>query len=231
MSKLDLKRIASPKSWNISRKESKYVVRPSPGSASIENGLPIGVILRDFLNLASNLREAKYIINNQEILINKSKSKDVHQIVNLMDIIEIPLIKKLFRVLMNRKGKLIVFEVPASENCALILKIIGVSLLKKGLIQLNLFGGQNLIVKNNKSKPGDTIIFDLVKKQIIDQFKLSEKSFVYLIGGKHVGESGIIEKIVENQLIFKNNNGERLETSKKYAYILGKDKSSIKLLD
>ena len=102
-------------------------------------------------------------------------------------------------------------------------------MLKKGKIQLNLDGGKNILVQKGKFNPGDSIILDLSKNKIKEQFKFEKGAFILLIGGKHVGDKGNITEINHKKITFKTKEGELLETSKKYAYILGKEKSAIKL--
>ena len=63
-----LKRIASPKTWAIARQGATFVVRPNPGAHSLAMGLPLSLILRDLLQLASTMSEAKKILHRREVL-------------------------------------------------------------------------------------------------------------------------------------------------------------------
>lgn len=231
MTKNHLKRIASPKSWEIKKKENKFIIRPFAGTSSFRKGIAIGVILRDYLKYARNAKEAKYILNNKEILINESKRRDIHDTAGLMDLIRIPSMNKAFRILLTKKGKLELLELKEGENKLGIFKILNKNLLKKGKVQLNLSGNGNIIVKDNKYKPGDSITIDLSTKKIKEHFKLEKSSLIYLIDGKHVAESGIIERIHDTQLIFKTKDNRSLETSKDYAFVIGKEKSAITLFE
>lgn len=229
MTKLGLKRIASPKTWNIKKKEFKFSLKPFPGSFSYAFGLPLGILLRDYINCANNLREAKYIVNNHDVLINKKKKTDIHHIAGLMDVVEIPLLNQFFRILINKKGKLYLVKITKEDSEQTLTKIKNIHFLKKGKIQLNLDGGKNILIQKNKFKPGDSIILDLSKNKIKEHFKFEIGAFILLIGGKHVGDTGNLTEIDHKKIIFKTETGKILETSKKYVYILGKQKSSIKL--
>ncbi len=231
MTKNHLKRIPSPKSWEIMKKENKFIIRPFAGSASFKKGFALGTLLRDYLKYAKSAKEAKYILNNKDILINKIKRTDIHDTIGLMDVLEIPSMNKYFRVLLTKKGKLELLELKEIEKNLGIFKILNKTIIKKGKIQLNLSGSKNVLVKDKKYKPGDSIIIDLSTQKIKDHFKLEESSTVYLTGGKHVAESGTIEKIDGNQLIFKTKGNESLETSKNHAFIIGKEKSAISLFE
>ena len=68
-------------------------------------------------------------------------------------------------------------------------------------------------------------------KKITKHLKLDKKSAIFLTGGKHTGEIGNVENIVENKIIYKNPEGELIETSKKYAFVVGDNKPSITILE
>jgi len=59
--------------------------------------------------------------------------------------------------------------------------------------------------------------------------KLEKGSTIFLIGGKHLGETGTIEDITGNKIIYKIKSNEVFETLKKYAFVIGIDKPIIKL--
>ena len=62
---MHLKRQKVPKSWPITRKGTKYLVRPN---SDIHSGIPILIILRDMLKIAQNRREVKRAIHEKNIL-------------------------------------------------------------------------------------------------------------------------------------------------------------------
>ena len=99
-----LKRIASPRTWLINRKQNKFTVRPKPGAHSLEQGLALGIVVRDLLKLASTMMEVKKLLNDQEILVDGKRRKDYRFITGLFDVITIPVLKKSFRVLLDAKG-------------------------------------------------------------------------------------------------------------------------------
>ena len=63
MSSGHLKRLVAPRSWNIARKERTWTTKPMPGKHSLEGALPISTILRDYLKVCDNNREAKIILH------------------------------------------------------------------------------------------------------------------------------------------------------------------------
>src|SRR3989344_3482821 len=134
-----LKRISMPRSWQIEKKEHKFVTRPLPGQ-SFDLGMPLNVVLRDVLKLAYTNREVKKILNSKEILVNGVRIKEPRFIVGFMDTISIEEIKKHYRILLNHRGKVILQEIKKDESSVKICKIINKKKIKDR-IQLNLFDG------------------------------------------------------------------------------------------
>ena len=105
-SRKHLKRYKAPKSWPIHPKEDTWTVKPSAGSHSINDSIPLTLVIRDVLKLADNSREAKRIINSGNVLVDGRVVKDYKFPVGFMDIIEIPKTGESYRVLLDRKGRL-----------------------------------------------------------------------------------------------------------------------------
>ena len=49
MSRSHIKRLVMPRSWPLPRKSSIWVQKPNPGGHSIENCMPMALVLRDVL--------------------------------------------------------------------------------------------------------------------------------------------------------------------------------------
>ena len=56
-------------------------------------------------------------------------------------------------------------------------------------------------------------------------------SLVFLTGGKHIGETGKVQDIASSRIIYKTEKGDVVETLKKYAFPVGKDKPLIKITE
>ena len=50
-----------------------------------------------------------------------------------------------------------------------------------------------------------------------------------MIGGKHIGQTGKVQDIIGNRILYKTEKGDVIETLKEYAFPIGKDKPLIKL--
>lgn len=227
MSKKHLKRLNTPKTWNIKRKGIKYIKRPNPGAHSFNYGMPLSVFLRDMLKLAKTNREVKNILNNQDVLIDGLKKKEVKFIVGFMDTISIPYIKEYFRILLDKKGKLNFIKINEKESKLKICKVKG-KISNKNKLQINLSDGRNILVDKTDCKVGDSLLIEVPKQNIKEILKLERGAYVFLIGGKHSGSTATIEEIKDN--IMKCRRKETVfETSKKYAYVIGKEKPVIEL--
>ena len=104
--KKHLSRVAVPKTWPINRRYRKWVTRPKPGMHGIKLGMPLSVIFKEILGYAKTTKEAKNILNNQDVLVDGKRRKDTRFIAGLMDIISMPKIKENFRILLIKRGKI-----------------------------------------------------------------------------------------------------------------------------
>ena len=70
-----LKRINTPRTWQILRKANKFITRPSSGAHPHDLCLPMNVILKK-LNFAKTTKEAKIILDKKEVLKDGKKVKN-----------------------------------------------------------------------------------------------------------------------------------------------------------
>ena len=229
MVKRHLKRLVAPRSWKIKRKGITFVTRPKPGMHSKKNSTSINIVLRDMLGYTKTTRDIKMVIADKGILVDKKQIKDHRFSVGVMDIIEMPKINKCFRILLNKNGDLYPVEIKGDETKIKLCKIVGKTVIKKGKIQLNFNDGRNVIIDKNNYRTGDTLVVQLPEQKIKEHLKLEKDAFVYLSGGKYKGESGIIEEIKNSKIKVKSKHGESFQTSKKFAFVVGKEKSIITL--
>jgi len=220
-----LKRIASPRTWLIERKALVFVTRPKPGAHSLEYGLPLGMIIRDALKLSSTMSEVKKLLNNNEVLIDGKRRKDHRFIVGLFDVITIPSIKKYCRIVLDKKGRVIVTEIPEKESNIKPCKIVNKTVLPKGKIQFNLHDGKNIIV-DQKAKVGDSLILELPSLKIQKVIPLKPGVSVFLIGGRLSGNLGVLKEIKDNEATYVADSKE-IETAKRYLFAVGEKKPEI----
>lgn len=228
MAKYHLKRLASPKTWNVERKGIKFITKPSPGPHNIEKGIPLSVLLKEVLGYAGTTREVKKIIHASEIRIDGKARKDFRFPVGVFDTLEFAGTNEFFRILLNKNGRIGIIKISKEDAGLKPCKIVGKTLVS-GKLQLNLFDGKNIVVDKDGYKVGDTVLLSLPEQKIARHFKLEKKSSIFLTGGKHIGETGKVEDTSAKKIIYKNKDDELVETLKDYAFVVGSDKPSISL--
>lgn len=226
MVKRHIKRLVAPKSWPISRKGSKFVTRPNPGAHPLERAMSINLLTKELLNYAKKTREVKKILNAGNILVDNTARKDYAFAVGLMDVISIPETDEFFRLVLNKKGKLVLQPLKKEESNIKPCKIIGKTILKKKKIQLNLFDGKNIITEEDNYKVGDTVLYDLRDKKIKGLLKFERGALIYLYDGKYVGTIATLQDIKAfygsqpSIIKLKPKDGNEFETLKEYAFVI-----------
>lgn len=217
-----LKRIASPRTWVINRKEGKFIVRPKPGAHSLENGLPLGVILREKLGFASTMGEVKKILNNKTVLVDGKRRKDHRYIAGLFDVVSVPEVSKYYRITFDQKGRLVVLKITEEESNYKLSKVVSKTSLRGKKIQLNLHDSKN-IISDQKVKVGDTLMLRLPDLEIKKVLPLKEGATVFLTKGKHAGSMGILKEIKGEEVIYSVDQVD-VETAKNYLFVVEKSK-------
>lgn len=209
-----LKRLAAPKTWNISRKEKKFIINTSPGPHRKAQSIPLLVLLRDILGVVKSAKESKKILQNGLILVNRKKIKKNDFPVGLMDIIELPLTKKMYKILINKKGRLYAHEIESTKER--LCRVEGKTIISKGKAQLNLYDGENLVIDKDEYKIGDVIKLGLDDKKVKGNIVLSNGISAFIIGGSHVGEiatiKGIDKSITPAEIILEDENKNEIRT-------------------
>ncbi len=216
-----LVRINAPRTWKIPRKTFVFITKPR-GSHKTSMGLPLLTILRDILQYVKTSAEAKKVVQNEEILVDGKRVKDTKRIIGLFDILSIQKLKENYRIYINKKGKIALQK--TSDNIKPC-KIIGKTLVN-GKVQLNLYDGSNFFA-DNSYKVGDTVVLETLSKKILHHFKLEKGSVVYIMGGNHLGDFGIVESVSGSNILCRNNEGQVFVMPKYYAFVIGKDKAVI----
>ncbi len=234
MVKRHMLRISAPRTWAIKRKEINWVTRPNSGPHKLSNCVPLGLVLKEMLQHAGTSREAKKILQDKNILVNKKIAKSLKEQVGFMDVLEIPKLKEQYRLIFSTRGKLILKPIKATETGIRVCKILGKRTLKNKKTQLNLDNGTNLLVEKDKHTLGDSMILTLPDNKIKEDLKLEKGATVYLTGGKKIGTIGKIESItqgtgIQKGMITVKSKQETFETRKAYAFVIGKDKPAIEI--
>lgn len=229
-----LKRLAAPKSWRIKRKEKKFVVKAAPGPHKMEEALPLLLAVRDVLGYAKTSREAKKIINEGKIIVDKKIRRDYKFPVGLMDVIEIPTTNERWIILLDRKGKLTLKNVSENSSRYKLCRIMNKTVVKGGSIQLNLHDGRNVLIEKEKDeyRAKDVLLLDLKKNEIKKHLHFKEDSLALITGGKHKSSIGRIEEIKktrspEPSIVVLSKDDEKFQTIEDYVFVIGEKKAAI----
>jgi small subunit ribosomal protein S4e len=224
-----LKRNSMPTSWPVQRKTITFIGRPKSGSHKRDYVVSALILLRDVLKYTHTTKEAKYVVNEQEFLVNGRKITDVKSPVGLFDIVEIPAMKEKFVVLLNEVGRV---KLVASKDQVVTLKVSNKTKAKAGKLQLNFMNGYNVLVDEKTFKSvsvNDSVEYDFTKKSIVKSLPLKEGSSVYVFDGKYQGSLGVVKSFVNYNGITRDIveieiNGTVQKTVKDYCYVVADTK-------
>ena len=228
-----LKRLNAPRVLQLHRKEKKWTIRSSPGPHELEKSIPLGMIIRDHLSLTDGLKETRKIITNGEVLVDGVIRKDYKFPCGLMDVISITKMKKDYRVLYNRRGKITLEEIKPTEANWKLCRIENKHILKGKKVQLSLHDGRNQLVKKDEYKTGDVLKLSFKDNKIEDVFKFEKGTVSMIIGGSHIGEIANIEgtETIESSKpnLAKMKGSTEFTTLQNYVFPIGKNKPIIQV--
>ena len=228
-----LKRLAAPRAVRLHRKEKTWTIKSSPGPHPLEKSIPLGLIIRDYLGLCDTYREVKRVIASGDILVDGAKRKNHKFPCGLMDIISIPKLKKDYRILFDKNGKLTLVPISGKDVEWKLCRIENKTIVKGNRIQLNLHDGRNILVKKDEYKTGDVLKISFKDNKISDVFKYEKGTISMIIGGSHIGEMANIQDIqivpsaTPNLAKMKGNT--EFSTLTHYIFPIGKTKPIISL--
>jgi small subunit ribosomal protein S4e len=239
-----LKRKPAPRFWPIHRKESVWIVRPSPGPHSLEKCLPLALVLRDILGVAETRKEAKKIISQGKVYVDEKVRRKDDFPVGLMDVISMPDLNKFYRILPSHKG-LLLNPIGKEEASFKLFKVNGRTIVKNGASQVALHDGSNMLAKleDPKSPPEvvyetfDTLKLGLPEKEVLDQLKTKKGNIAIITGGKNIGKHGKIVEIEKTKakkrrnalVVIEDEKGNRYQTILDFVFSIGGTKSLISL--
>lgn len=228
------KRIASPRNWVLQRKTHKFAYRADPGPHRREKCIPLGLLLREVLNLTETARETKIILNKHLITIDGRIVTNPKFPVGLMDVVHIENLNKSYRILPHFLHAIKPFEMKKSAVKTKSCQIMNKKTIKGGYTQLNLHDGRNIRLPKEegieqKYSTKDTIIIELPSQKIIDHFPFKEGMYAIIIDGKNVSKHGKIKEFqwrfgpLASTVTIVSSEGEEVQTTPEYIFVIGKD--------
>ena len=229
-----LSRLASPKTWELRRKTTKWIAKPMPGPHSLNGSFTLSFLLREMLEYAKTGKEISTVLHDNNILVDGVVRKDKKFPVGLMDVVEVAKLDEHYRVVYNRSGRFSLIPISKDESGIKLLKVVRKTMIKGGKLQVTLHDGKNILVDKFSGNVGDSILFDLKKKHIDKILNLDKGSLVYLSSGSHVGRFGKVKGVIKAKDLQKPKvivdiDGTEYITLAEYAFVVGKDKSEINL--
>jgi small subunit ribosomal protein S4e len=192
-----LKRQLAPAFWEVPRKGYRFALKPIPATHPIARCYPLGILLRDIFNIAPTMREVEKVVKQGNVLIDGVKRYDVHFPVGLMDVIEIPLLKKAYRLVPKDGVELRPIEISDDEKGLKLCKIIRKQKVKGDRIQYTLHDGRNILQSNNNFNTHDTLLIKVPGQEVIDAVRLQNNTLALVTGGANVGMLGSILEVKE----------------------------------
>jgi len=228
-----LKRYAMPKTLKLPIKEAAWVTKSDPGPHSADRAIPLRVLVRDYLGLARNAKEADRVVAMGEVVVDGRIRKNPKFPVGLMDVIHIPKLGKYYRILVDSHGRLDLVEIGVEEAKYKLCQVIGKQVVRGGKIQLNLHDGRNVVGDFREVKRRDVVQLSLEDGSVLKHLKLAEGNLGLIVRGKN---PGIVGKIVgirksgKHTTVILESDGARVEAPSEYAFVVGEDSPLITLL-
>ncbi|MBI2172675.1 MAG: 30S ribosomal protein S4e [Candidatus Aenigmarchaeota archaeon] len=224
-----LKRLKAPSFWPVERKNRKYIVPPVPGAHSVQNSMPLGVVLRDVLKCAKTMKEARYILNRGLVSIDGARKKDKNFGAGVMDVLKVG--DDSYRIIPGKAGFRFQ-KVSGGEATFKLMRVRNKKTLRKGRTQINFHDGRNMIVSKDEFRTGDVVVFDFQKKEIKQKIKFEEGSTIVVMKGRSRGAVGKIDGIKTtkgskpNEVTVSIGSGS-IVLPKDYVFVIGPDKPVI----
>ncbi|MDG6900988.1 MAG: hypothetical protein JRM80_03405 [Nitrososphaerota archaeon] len=189
-----LKRIAAPRSWDISRKGDRFVFKPLPGPHSTSASYPLGVVIRDLAGMTGTSKEVKIATKTGKVVVDGRVRHSPSFPVGLFDVVGIASEGVSFRLVPSAKGFLLSKVNPAEAGKKLC-SIKSKSKTKGGHVQYGLHDGRSLVDDKLDLSPGDAVLLEVPAQKVVDQVKLAKGSLGLVLSGDRAGQAGKILEV------------------------------------
>lgn len=194
-----LKRIAAPRSWDISRKGDRFVFKPLPGPHSIASSYPLGVVVRDLAGMAGTSKEVKLSTRTGKVAVDGRARQSPSFPVGLFDVVSVSAEGVSFRLVPSAKG-LLLSRVDSAEAGKKLCGIKSKSKTKGGHIQYGLHDGRSLVDDKLNLSPGDAVLLELPSQNMLDQVKMAKGSLGLVLSGDRAGQTGKILEVKQGTI-------------------------------
>ncbi|WP_137284892.1 30S ribosomal protein S4e [Halorussus salinisoli] len=189
------KRLSVPKSWPVERKTETFTVKADSGPHG-EDGVPLIILLRDVLGYVQSRKEARYALDQGNVLVNGDENVAEDRPIGMFDIVAFTEREEYYRVFPDEGGRLALTEIDGDAAGSKLGKIEDKTKVAGDRTQLNLHDGQNLLLEDaSEYDAGDSIVISNDDSEVVAHFPYEEGSLVTAVRGAHAGEIGEITEI------------------------------------
>ncbi|MGQ9719638.1 MAG: 30S ribosomal protein S4e [Nitrososphaerales archaeon] len=189
------KRSKAPAFWKIHRKRFGFVTTTAPGPHPKEESYPVALLIRDILGLVKTYREAKTVIHEGKIIVDGIPRKKPDFSVGLMDVVEIPSIGKIFRLVPILGNPLYPIAIDGSEKSLKLCKVMVKKTVDGGRTQYGFHDGRSIVGDGMELNLDDTCLMETPSQKVIKSVKLQKGTTVIVTKGAKVGRIGKVEQI------------------------------------
>lgn len=194
-----MKRLAAPRSWDISRKSSRFIFKPLPGPHPIAAAYPLGVVVRDMASMASLSKELKFMMKSGKVKVDGKERRTPSFPVGLFNIVSVPLEGVDFRLVPSTKG-LALAKVSPDEARTKLCSINTKTKVKGGHIQYGFHDGRSMVDDALDLSPGDAVLIEVPSQKVLGKAKLAKGSLGLVLTGDRAGQVGKIAEVKQGTI-------------------------------
>ncbi|MCH2643060.1 MAG: 30S ribosomal protein S4e [Candidatus Thalassarchaeum sp.] len=223
MSRSHHKRLGMPRTWPLTRKTNIWAQKPNPSGHQLEMCMPLGIVLRDVLGIAHNMREAKRILHSRIVMVDGRIETDRARGVGIMDVLTVG--DQNYRCILDKNGKLRYRPIAKKAAGTKICRVMGKTTVKGGKTQVHLHDGRNILLDESPDyKTGDSLVISLPEQKVSSHLEMKKGATAYLTGGSHIGETAKIkDQEVKRSSKANETSFEDFGTITDYVFVIGKE--------
>jgi small subunit ribosomal protein S4e len=188
-----VKRQLAPTFWAIRRKEGQFVMRVDPGPHPRKRAYPLGMVLRDVLNVANTAYEVDRILKGGKVKVDGIVRRDHNFAVGLMDLVELTK-GQAFRMVPKDSSLLSAIAAEEAEKGLKLVKITSKTNIRGGKMQYGFHDSKTFISEQNL-RVGDSCVISIPAVNITNHIPFEKGSTALIITGENAGAVGRIEDI------------------------------------
>ncbi len=191
-----LRRALAPGWWSLEKGYS-WTVRPRPGPHTARESLPLGLVLRNLLGYVSTLEEARKVLGAGQVKVDGRVRRDYKYPVGAMDILELVPTGERFRMLPDPVRFLKPAPLGQDDAVLKVRRIEDKTVVKGGLVQLNLSDGYNVLVNDGKEyETLGSLFTSLTDGKIVDYVPMKPGGYAIIVSGSNAGRHGVLKSII-----------------------------------